>query len=80
MQKGIGRFFPFSATFWYKHLFLDDSIALSVAFCPSHFASPLLWQGDWCQMDWNGVWRRGCDEAEISEEKRLFTESWEGIQ
>ena len=23
---------------------------------------------------------RGCEEAEISEEKRLFTESWQGIQ
>ena len=29
---------------------------------------------------WNRVWGRGCDEAEISEEKRLFTESLEGIQ
>ena len=23
---------------------------------------------------WNRVWGRGCDEGEISEEKRLFTE------
>ena len=29
---------------------------------------------------WNGVWGRGCDEAEISEEKRLFTECGQGIQ
>ena len=34
------------------------------------------------QMDyfWNGVWGRVCNEAEISEEKRLFTKSGEGIQ
>ena len=29
---------------------------------------------------WNGVVGRGCDEAEISEEKRLFTEWVPGIQ
>ena len=29
---------------------------------------------------WNGVWGRGCDEAEISEEKRLFIEWGQGIQ
>ena len=29
---------------------------------------------------WNGVWGRGCDEAEISEEKRLCTEWGQGIQ
>ena len=29
---------------------------------------------------WNGDWGRGCDEAEISEEKRLFTEWGQGIQ
>ena len=28
----------------------------------------------------NGVWGRGCDEAEISEEKRLLTERGQGIQ
>ena len=28
----------------------------------------------------NGVWGRGCDEAEISEEKLLFTEWGPGIQ
>ena len=28
--------------------------------------------------DWNGVWGRGCDEAD--EEKHLFTESRQGIQ
>ena len=29
---------------------------------------------------WNGVSGRGCDEAEISEEKHLFTEWGPGIQ
>ena len=29
---------------------------------------------------WSRVWGRGCDEAEISEEKRLFTEWGPGIQ
>ena len=29
---------------------------------------------------WNGVWGRGCDEEEISEEKRLFTDWRQGIQ
>ena len=29
---------------------------------------------------WNGVLGRGCDEVEISEEKRLFTEWLPGIQ
>ena len=29
---------------------------------------------------WNRVCGRGCDEAGITEEKRLFTESWQGIQ
>ena len=30
--------------------------------------------------DRNGVWGRRCDEADFSEEKRLFTESQQGIQ
>ena len=30
--------------------------------------------------NWNGVWGRGCDEAEISKEKCLFTEWGGGIQ
>ena len=33
------------------------------------------WHSDFYESEiWNGVWGRGCDEAEISEEKRLFTE------
>ena len=28
--------------------------------------------------DWSGVWRRGCDEAEISEKKRFLAERFNG--
>ena len=46
---------------------------------PSHCRSQNSYVIDFVEV-WNGVWGTGCDEAEISEEKRLFTEWGEGIQ
>ena len=42
---------------------------------PKNFMVSLLFPASW-----NGVWGRGCDETEVGEEKRLFTESQLGIQ
>ena len=34
---------------------------------------PDMLEQNWLHIDLNEVWARGCDEAEISQEKRLFT-------